>query len=154
MPTDDPASQTDGSPPSGGEGKKFSVVRLWPLAVLLAGLVLFFALGFDKYVTFDALRENREELLDLVARHAVLGGLLFILVYVAVAAFSLPVGAITSITGGFLFGNVLGTLYIVIGATIGASLLFLAAKTSIGDALREKAGPGIRRMIWCAQKRR
>lgn len=127
-------------------GKKFSILQLWPLAILAAGLVLFFATGANQYVTFEALRENREALLAFVADNAVLAGLIYTLAYVAVAAFSLPVGLVASITGGFLFGSVLATSYIVVGATVGATLLFLAAKTSIGDTLRAKAGPSIRRM--------
>ncbi|HBA43933.1 MAG TPA: hypothetical protein DCZ07_13265, partial [Alphaproteobacteria bacterium] len=65
---------------------------------------------------------------------------------IAVVAFSLPGGAVMTIAGGFLFGPVFGTLWTVIGATIGATLLFLAAKTALGDVLRAKAGPAIRRM--------
>lgn len=126
--------------------KKFSIVQLWPLAVLAAGLVLFFATGANQYVTFEALRENREALLEFVASNALVAGIAYTLAYVAIAAFSLPVGLVASVTGGFLFGSILATAYIVVGATLGATLLFLAAKTSIGDALRAKAGPNIRRM--------
>lgn len=120
----------------------FSIKKVWPLIVLVAGLGLFFALGLDQYVTFDALRDNRETLLSLVADHRVLSILLFTLAYIAVAAFSLPGGAIMSITGGFLFGLYFGTIAIVVGATIGASILFIAAKTAFGDALRAKIGDG------------
>ena len=131
---------------AGAGGKKFSVVQLWPLAILIAGLVVFFATGTHEYVTFETLREHRETLLSFVADNAVVAALIYTVGYILVAAFSLPVGLVASITGGFLFGSVLATTYIVVGATIGATLLFLAAKTSIGDTLREKAGPSIRRM--------
>lgn len=140
------AGEDQADPGATAGAKRFSVVQLWPLAILVAGLVLFFATGANKYVTFETLRENREALLDFVADNAVLAGFFYTLAYVAVAAFSLPVGLVASITGGFLFGSLLATTYIVVGATIGATLLFLAAKTSIGDTLRAKAGPNIRRM--------
>jgi uncharacterized membrane protein YdjX (TVP38/TMEM64 family) len=67
-------------------------------------------------------------------------------VYAAAIAFSVPGGAVLSITGGLLFGAVWGTLYIVISATIGATAVFLIAKTSLGDPLRAKAGPWLHRM--------
>jgi uncharacterized membrane protein YdjX (TVP38/TMEM64 family) len=59
---------------------------------------------------------------------------------------SLPGGAVLSITGGFLFGAVWGAVYIVISATLGATVLFLIAKTSVGDALRARAGTWLRTM--------
>jgi len=124
------------------EASGLSLKKILPLIVLVAGLGLFFALGLDQYVTFDALRDNRETLLSLVAEYSVLSLVIFTLAYVAVAAFSLPGGAIMSITGGFLFGLYFGTVAIVIGATIGASILFIAAKTAFGDALRAKIGDG------------
>ena len=59
---------------------------------------------------------------------------------------SLPGGAALSIAGGFLFGSVLGTVWIVTGATLGATLIFLAAKTALGDSLKSKAGPWLNKM--------
>jgi uncharacterized membrane protein YdjX (TVP38/TMEM64 family) len=66
--------------------------------------------------------------------------------YAAVIALSVPGGAVLTITGGFLFGIVAGSLYVVIAATLGATIVFLIAKSALGDALRAKAGPRIRRM--------
>jgi uncharacterized membrane protein YdjX (TVP38/TMEM64 family) len=85
-------------------------------------------------------------LLAFVDRHAVLAPLLFMVVYAAVIALSIPGGAVLTMAGGFLFGVALGTLYVVVAATMGASLVFLAAKTALGDSLRRKAGPWMRRM--------
>ena len=59
---------------------------------------------------------------------------------------SLPGGAILSIAGGFLFGAWLGTLYIVVGATVGATAVFLITRTALGDALRARAGPWLKSM--------
>ena len=61
-------------------------------------------------------------------------------------ALSVPGGAILTIAGGFLFGIVPGTLLVLVGATVGATIVFLIARTALGDALRAKAGPRIRRM--------
>ena len=115
--------------------------RLVPIGIILSGIALFFALGLNKYITFESLRENRLMLLGLVDRNSVLAAVLFFAVYACIAAFSLPGAAVTSITGGFLFGLWLGTALNVVGATFGATLLFLAARTSLGDLLRQRAGP-------------
>jgi uncharacterized membrane protein YdjX (TVP38/TMEM64 family) len=122
------------------EAKKsgFSLVRLLPLLLLAAGLVAFFALGLNKYLTLDLLKENREALKAFVHDHKTQAVLAFILAYIVVAAFSLPLGALLSVAGGYLFGSVFGTGWIVIGATIGSTILFLIAKTALGDPLRER----------------
>lgn len=126
--------------------KQFSLKRLVPLILLVLGLILFFALGLDRYLTFASLRNNRGLLLAWVDRYGIYAVVTYILAYTAVAAFSLPGGAVMSITGGFLFGIVWGSVYIIIGATAGATVLFIVAKTSVGDYFRLKAGPWMRRM--------
>lgn len=120
--------------------------RLLPIAVLIAGLAAFFIFDLGHYLSLDALRENRGQLIDWVGRYGVAACLIYIAVYVAVTAFSLPGGALMTITGGFLFGPVLGTTMTVVGATIGATVLFLAARFAFADYLHAKAGPALHRM--------
>lgn len=120
--------------------------RLLPLGIIAAGIAAFFALGLDKYLTFEALRDNRMLLKSFVDGNPVLAPALFMLIYAVAVALSLPGGAVLTITGGFLFGSIFGTGVVVVAATIGATLLFLAARSSIGDLLRAKAGPWLRRM--------
>ena len=123
-----------------------AVRRLLPLVVLLVAIGAFFALGLHHYLSFETLRQHREQLLALVEQHPVLTPLAFMAVYAAVIALSVPGGAVLTIAGGFLFGIVPATLYVVVGATLGATIVFLIARTALGDALRAKAGPRIRRM--------
>ena len=124
----------------------FSLSRLVPLVLLVAGLIAFFAFDLDSYLTFDTLKSNREFLTAYVAGQHFLAALIFIGIYIVVVAFSLPGGAVMSITGGFLFGWLAAAFYIVIGATIGATILFLAAKTALADSLRARAGGMVRKM--------
>lgn len=125
--------------------QSFSWGRLVPLLVLIVGLAVFFALGLPRYLSFDVLRENREVLLDWVERQGLLAGLVYIAAYAIAVAFSLPGGAVMSITGGFLFGTLWGGIYIWLGATLGATALFLIAKTALGDVLRARAGPWLQK---------
>lgn len=120
--------------------------RTVPLLVLIAGLVLFFALGLERYLSFEALRLHRLELTGWVSGHPWTAPLGYMFVYIAVVVFSLPVATVMTVSGGFLFGAVAGTLYAVIGATVGATLLFLIAKTSLGDVLLARAGGRFERM--------
>ena len=125
---------------------RFSFARLLPLLLLVAGLAAFFALDLQHYLTLDLLKENRVALKQWVGDHQTQAIALFVVAYIIVAAFSLPIAALVSIAGGFLFGSVYGALWIVIGATIGSSILFLAAKTALGDPLRARFADRIKAM--------
>ena len=120
--------------------------RILPLALLVAGLIAFFAFGLDDYVSFDMLHQHREALMEFVADYGVLAVILYLVCYVSVIAFSLPGGAFMTITGGFLFGALAGAVYAIFAATVGAMALYLAARFAFGDLLRAKAGPAVRKM--------
>jgi len=124
----------------------FSTRRIVLLAIFVGGFAGFFAFDLHSYVSFDTLKQNREWLLTQVAENRFVTALVFLAVYAAVVAFSLPAAAVISITGGFLFGLWFGTVWNVIGATIGAILLFLAARSIFADILHEKAGPWLQKI--------
>lgn len=120
--------------------------RFIPLFILAATLVLFFAFDLGQYLSFEALAKHRALLLGWVEEHAVLAPVIYILLYIAVVAFSLPGGLVMTLSGGFLFGFVAGGIYAVAGASMGATVLFLIAKTSVGDFLLAKAGNSLQKM--------
>jgi uncharacterized membrane protein YdjX (TVP38/TMEM64 family) len=134
---------TDASP---SPKRGFSLVRLLPILLLAAGLAAFFLLGLNKYIDLNTLKQNREVLTAWVAANPIVAPLVFIGIYIAVAAFSLPIATLVSITGGFLFGAIWGTIWIVIGASIGGTLVFLAVKFGLSDALAARAGEAVKRM--------
>ncbi|MEM9580906.1 MAG: TVP38/TMEM64 family protein [Pseudomonadota bacterium] len=103
------------------------------LAILVVAAIGAFTLR--DYLSFDALRDNREALIGFRDSNYLLSALVFVAIYVAVVAFSLPGATIATLTGGFLFGAVFGTAFNVIGATLGAMAIFLAARYGFGDKL-------------------
>ena len=125
---------------------RLSLKRLWPLLILALAIAAVFALDLDRYLTFAALREHRAMLTALVVEHRVLAALAFVVVYALAIALSVPGGAILTIAGGFMFGSVLGTALVLVAATLGATLVFLIAKSALGDPLRARAGPFLKRM--------
>jgi len=54
---------------------------------------------------------------------------------------SLPGGVIMTLTGGFLFGPVVGAIAAMAGALAGASVIFLIARSAAGEWLTRRAGP-------------
>ena len=123
-----------------------NVKRLLPIAVLVAGLVAFFAFDLDRFVTLDALKTHRTALQGWVESQGAVAWLIYAAIYMAAVAFSVPGGSILTIAGGFMFGPYVATAVVVIGATLGATVLFLAARYAFADYLRGKAGGAMRRM--------
>jgi uncharacterized membrane protein YdjX (TVP38/TMEM64 family) len=121
--------------------------RLLPLMILAVLFGGFFALDLGRFVSFDALRENRAHLQDFVTQHAILAVLIYMVMYAAMVSASLPGATVFTVAGGFLFGSVLATLYTVVAATVGATVIFLVAKTALGDVLREKAGKRLEKLL-------
>ena len=138
-------SEIDRKLPS-DEARKAGWTRFWPLAVLALGFALFFVFDLQRFATLDTLRDNRAALSQWVAAHYLLAIVIFIGAYALMAAFSLPGALAATLTGGFLFGTWVGGAATVIGATLGASILFIAARSAFADLLRAKAGPAIARM--------
>jgi len=120
-------------------------IKLWPVYVIVAGLALAVSQGWHQYLTLESLSENAVWLDELVRNNLVMVLAVYVLVYAAATTFIIPGGVLT-IAGGFLFGLYIGTPATIIAATVGASILFFAAKTSIGSVLRQIAGPFLERM--------
>ncbi len=112
-------------------------VRAIPLLLILCVAVVG-AFALDDYISFETLRDNRETLLAFRDQNYVSLALLFVAVYIVIVAFSLPGAAVASVTGGFLFGLVNGTLLNVFSATIGAAAIFLAARWGLGANLAQR----------------
>ena len=113
--------------------------RILPFAVviILVGAA-YLAIGG---VSLESLVRHRAAIDDFVASHRLLAVLSYMGLYIVTVALSVPGAIFLTVTGGFLFGLVLGASAAVISATIGATLMFLAARTALGDPLLRRAGP-------------
>ena len=103
------------------------------LAAKLPFLLILLAAGAGAFLlrdqlTFDALAQNREQLVAFRDQNYTLAVLGFMLAYIAIVALSLPGATLATLTGGFLFNIFPGVLFNITAATLGATLIFLAAK--------------------------
>ncbi len=132
--------------PQSAQSKKAGLWRLLPLAILIAAMAAAWWFGLTGYLSFQAIADNRARLAEFVADYYLLSLLAFALAYAAAVALSLPGGAFLTILGGFLFGAVAGSLVTVISATAGATILFVIARSSLGEALARRAGATLARL--------
>lgn len=122
-------------------------IRRWlPLLVIVLGAGLFFAFGLQRYLSLEALRANRDWLYWQVSDHLALVVAIYMLVYAGVVTLSLPGATILTLAGGCLFGLWVATGVTIFAATLGATLLYLAARTAFADLLRARAAPWLKRL--------
>ncbi len=117
--------------------KNWIKITLFILIAAAAVLIVRFT-GAAEYLNWENLQQNKELMLDYTASHYILAVLIFIGIYIACAAFSIPGATLVTLAGGFLFGPWLGTVYVNIGATTGATLVFLTARFLLGSTVRDK----------------
>jgi hypothetical protein len=85
---------------------KATMLKRWLPLMILAGLIAaVFAIGLDRYLSLEALRDNRAALLAIVEHHAFATAAGFVLVYTGAVALSLPSATVMTLAGGFLFGT-------------------------------------------------
>lgn len=111
-------------------------LRFLPLALIGGALVAIIASGVLSELTLDAFEARRAALDAYVAAHRHEALAIYIAIYVAAMTLSLPAAFVLSVTGGYLFGVMLGAPVIVFAATLGSTLFYLACRTALGDFLR------------------
>jgi uncharacterized membrane protein YdjX (TVP38/TMEM64 family) len=118
-----------------------------PLAVVALVMALVFANGWHRQLTLENIVAVRDRFQLFLADHRLLAVIAYIAAYTVAVALSLPGALLITIAGGLMFGWLLGGTAAVIGASCGAILLYLVAKTAFGDTLRAKAGPALGKLI-------
>ena len=120
--------------------------RLWPLFLLLGACGFVLAMGWHRYLTLEQLAARRDGLRAFIAAYPFWSVIAYVALYACIVALSLPGGAVLTIAGGFLFGWFWGGVAAIVAATMGAIVVFLVAKSALGDALAGKAGPWLERL--------
>ena len=105
--------------------------RLLPF-FLMAGLTLFFLLEGNELFSFSRLAENYTSLKAFVGGQLTTALLVFGVAYILTVALSLPIASLLTLAGGALFGWTAAPL-IICSATIGATIVFIAAQTALNE---------------------
>jgi uncharacterized membrane protein YdjX (TVP38/TMEM64 family) len=120
--------------------------RLLPLVLLLLAAVAVWRSGLPDVLSWGRLARNQAWLAGWADRHPIAAPVLYAAAYAAVTALSVPEAAVLTVAGGLLLGTILGAAMAVIGATLGAAILFLVARSAFGGAIARRAGPRLARM--------
>jgi len=134
------------------QNRKHFLLKITPLLILLLGLLAFFYFRLYEHMTLDSLKAHRAFLLSWTQKHYFVSSAIFIGIYIFMVAISAPSASLLTILGGFLFGPVFGTIYVVISASIGATIIFIVAKTAFYDFFHTKAKGFLKKMAAGFQK--
>ncbi len=115
--------------------------RLLPLVVLAAIAGLIISQGWHNLISFQQLALNQQALQAWIGENLIGALAVYMTIYVVVVALSLPGGAVLTVAGGLLFGWLVGGIVTVVAATLGATAIFLIARSSVGEPLVARAGP-------------
>jgi len=127
--------------------KKSKLFRWTPITILIVLMISLYTLFGRDYLTFSALSLYHKQLTLWTQAHYIESVSLFMFIYILAVATSIPGSAsFLTITAGFLFGVIPGTIAVVISATLGASILFISVKTALRDWFRKRAKGWVKRM--------
>lgn len=116
---------------------------LLALLIILAGLFISFResiLDLMAQLNLSSLKNNYSTLATYFTEHPIRSGLIYVSVYIAIAALSLPGAALLTVAGGALFGVLWGTILVSFASTIGATAAFLLTRYFFRNYVRTKFG--------------
>lgn len=108
--------------------------RRLPLLIIVV-VALIGAFTLRDFLSFETLKDNREALIAFRDNNYLMTAGVFFVAYVVIVAFSLPGATVATLTGGFLFSTFPGVIFNVLAASLGACLIFMAAKWGMGERL-------------------
>lgn len=120
--------------------RRLPIGKLVVAVAVVFGVAAFFAFDLGRHLTLSALKANKDALRSYTDAHYATTVVIFITAYCVQTALSLPGAVIFTLTGGFLFGTALGTVYVNVGATSGAVLAFLTARYLFRDGVERRFG--------------
>ena len=124
------------------EGRGRIAIKKWGRWIVIGlfalGIGAFFYFDLGRYASLASLKENKDALVAYTNTHYIATVIFYILIYTVQTALSLPGATIMTLAGGFLFGSLLGTLYVNVAATSGATVAFLSARYLFRDLVERK----------------
>src|SRR5262249_33525935 len=107
--------------------------RFGPLAAIVGVMVLAFAFGWHNHLTLENVVAQRDRFHGFLSAHSTLALIAYVVLYVVAVALSLPGGFVLTVAGGLIFGALVGGVAAVLAATLGATIVFLIARTAVGE---------------------
>ncbi len=109
--------------------------------IVLVTLFLFFffsKFSLQEITSYEFFRENRSYLIELKESNLILIFFIFLILTILWVFPFLGFGSPVALMGGFIFGKWIGTVVVVFGLSIGATLLYIFGNYFLRDLIKEK----------------
>jgi uncharacterized membrane protein YdjX (TVP38/TMEM64 family) len=121
------------------KSKKIKIfLGLFYLIVVLTFLYFFLSkFSLEELTSYEFIKNNREYFVNLKKTNLVFLSLIFLfssIIWILMAGFASPL----ALLAGFIFGKWLGSLLLVIGMTIGATILYIFGNYFLKELIKEK----------------
>ena len=126
--------------------KGMGLRRFGPFLAILAATILVLALGWHNHLTLENIVAQRDRFHDVLAAYPVLSLAAYMAIYILTVTLSISCGLILTLAGGLLFGTWIGGAVAAVAATVGATVVFLIARTAVGESFNERAGPWLSKL--------
>jgi uncharacterized membrane protein YdjX (TVP38/TMEM64 family) len=120
--------------------------HILPLVVLAGIGIVVWRSGVATELSWASLARHQAELLALAAARPLAVAAAYVLLYATVVALSVPEASIVTVCGGLVFGTLVGGVLAVLGATLGAVVLFLVARTALAEVMARRARSFVERV--------
>ncbi|NDH55060.1 MAG: TVP38/TMEM64 family protein, partial [Betaproteobacteria bacterium] len=114
--------------------------RILVLAGIVVAVAVFFALGGQRYLTFEHVKSQQAAIDAWYASSPVATVLAFFAIYVAVTGLSLPGAVIMTLAAGAIFGLAWGAVIVSFASSVGATLAFMASRFLLRDWVQNRFG--------------
>ena len=123
--------------------EKTKKIKIFIGIFYLIAVCLFLYFFFSKFslqdlTSYDFIRENRSYFFDLKNSNLFLISIIFLVLTIIWVFPFLGFGSPVALLGGFIFGKWIGTLIVIFGLSIGATLLYMFGNYFLKDLIREK----------------
>ena len=139
------AAPFDRTPPSRSADHLIGFWRVAPFAIVIALAAVAVLMGWHRELSLENLVKHRALIGAYVAERPVTAIIIYVTAYVAVVMMSLPPVPLT-ICGGIVFGALTAGVATIAAATVGATSIFLIARSAVGPLIARHAGPRVRRL--------
>ena len=116
-----------------------TIIGLSYLILVCLFLYFFFSkFSLQDLTSYDFIKQNRSYFFELKNSNLFLISIIFLLLTILWVFPFLGFGSPVALFGGFIFGKWIGTLVVVLGLSIGATLLYIFGNYFLKDFIREK----------------
>ena len=113
-------------------------IGLFYVSLVSLFLFIFFSkFSFQEIFSYEFIKNNRDYFFELRQSNLLLLAVLFIL-FATVWVFAAGFGSPLALFAGFIFGKWFGLLFVIVGMTLGATLLYVFANYFLKEIIRDK----------------